>query len=65
MIDLYRRKVVATVVQLAKDDPELVMELIQKLRETGEIESDDLKRIEEIARKWIKINQANLKKRRR
>lgn len=62
MIDLYRKKVVATVIQLAKDDPELVMELIQKLRETGEIESDDLKYIEEIARKWIRINQENLTK---
>lgn len=65
MIDLYRRKVVAAAVQLAKDDPELVMELIQKLRESGEIEADDLKRIEDIARKWIKINQQNLKKARR
>lgn len=65
MIDLYRRKIVAVVTQMAKDDPELVMEFIQKLRQSGEIESDDLKRIEEIARKWIKINQENLKKSRR
>ena len=65
MIDLYRRNVVATVSQLAIDDPELVMEFIQKLRESGEIKIDDLKRIEEIARKWIAINQQNLKKARR
>ena len=62
---LYQRKSVAEAIEQAKDDPDLVMELIQKLRESGEIESDDLKHIEEIARKWIKINQANLKKRRR
>jgi hypothetical protein len=65
MIDLYRKNVVATVSQLAIDDPELVMEFIQKLRESGEIKTDDLKRIEEIARKWIAINQENLKKARR
>ena len=65
MIDLYRKNVVATVLQLAIDDPELVMEFIQKLRESGEIKTDDLKRIEDIARKWIAINQQNLKKARR
>jgi hypothetical protein len=65
MIDLYRKNVVATVSQLAIDDPELVMEFIQKLRESGEIKTDDLKRIEDIARKWISINQENLKKARR
>jgi len=65
MGNFYRRKSVAEAIEQAKDDPDLVVELIQKLRESGEIEPDDLKHIEEIARKWIKINQANLKKKRR
>ena len=41
-ISLYRRRIAATVIQLAKDDPSLVKEVIARLRESGEIEVDDL-----------------------
>lgn len=41
-ISLYRRRIAATVIQLAKDDPSLVKEVIARLRESGEIEADDL-----------------------
>ena len=40
-ISLYRRRIAATVIQLAKDDPSLVKEVIARLRESGEIEVDD------------------------
>jgi hypothetical protein len=59
-IDSYRRRVTGLVVQVAKDDPELVLELIKQLRDTGEISADDLVHIERIARTWLGINQGNL-----
>ena len=65
MIDLYRRRIVSAVSQLAVDDPELVMEFIKKLRRSGEIASDDLIHIERIAKKWMQINLENRKKGRR
>ena len=37
MIDRYRKKIAAMVIQMAKDDPQLVKEVILKLRRKGEI----------------------------
>jgi len=65
MIDLYRKRVSALVYQAAKDDPKLVLQMIAQMKQSGEIEPDDLVHIERIARKWIKIAQDNLKKARR
>ena len=65
MVDRYRRKIVAMVIQLAKDDPKFVTEGIQKLRRSGEIEADDLRYLERIADRWIKIADQNLRKARR
>ena len=65
MIDRYRKKIAAMVIQLAKDDPQLVKEMIQKLRRSGEIEMDDLRYLERIADKWIEITEKNLQKARR
>lgn len=65
MIDLYRKRVLALVVEAAKDDPELVLEMIEQLKQSGEIAPDELVHIERIARKWVKISQDNLKKGRR
>jgi len=62
MVDCYRRKIVAMVIQLAKDDPKFVTEVIQKLRRSGEIEADDLRYLERIADRWIKIADENLRK---
>ena len=61
MVDRYRRKIAAIVIQLAKDDPKFVKEMIQKLKRSGEIEVDDLGYLERIADKWIAITEKNLK----
>ena len=65
MVDRYRKKIAAMVIQLAKDDPKFVTEMIQKLRRSGEIEADDLCYLERIADRWIKIAEENLQKARR
>jgi hypothetical protein len=65
MVDRYRRKIAAMVIQLAKDDPQFVKEMIQKLKRSGEVEVDDLRYLERIADRWIRIAEANLRKARR
>ena len=65
MVDRYRKKIAAMVVQLAKDDPQFVKAMIQKLKRSGEIEADDLYYLERIADRWIKIAEENLQKARR
>ena len=65
MVDRYRKKIAAMVIQLAKDDPKIVKEMIQKLKRSGEIEADDLRYLERIADRWIKIAEENLQKARR
>ena len=65
MVDRYRKKIAAMVIQLAKDDPQLVKEMILKLRLSGEIEADDLRYLERIADRWITISEENLQKARR
>jgi hypothetical protein len=59
MVDLYRRKIAAMVMTLAREDPHLVKEMIAKLKERGEIEPGDLAYLERIADKWIKIARDN------
>ena len=65
MVDRYRKKIAAMVIQLAKDDPKFVKEMIQKLKRSGEIEADDLCYLERIADRWIKIAEENLQRARR
>jgi hypothetical protein len=60
MVDRYRKKIAATVIQLTKDDPKVVMEVIQKLKRSCEIEADDLRYLERIADRWIGITEKNL-----
>lgn len=55
VVSLYRRRVAATVIELAKDDPSLVKEVIARLRVAGEIELDDLVYLDRIADRWIGI----------
>ncbi len=62
---LYHKRVSALVDEAAKDDPELVLKMIEQLKQSGEIAPDELVHIEHIARKWIKISRDNLKKGRR
>ena len=61
-IDRYRRQVTALVIEAAKDDPELILELIKQLKTKGEVSADDLHHIERIALKWVGINRDNLAK---
>ena len=58
-ISLYRRRIAAIVIQLAKDDPSLVKEVIARLRESGEIEADDLVYLDRIADRWMRIAEDN------
>lgn len=58
-VDLYRRRIAATVVELAREDPFLVKEVIARLRAAGEIEIDDLVYLERIADRWIGVAEAN------
>jgi len=58
-ISLYRRRIAATLIQLAKDDPSLVKEVIARLRESGEIEADDLVYLDRIADRWMRIAEDN------
>jgi hypothetical protein len=61
----YRRRVARTVIELSKDDPQLVKEVIAQLRRKGEIEEGDLAYLERLADQWIRIAQENRQKRRR
>ena len=65
MVDRYRKKIAAMVIQLAKDDPKFVKAMLQKLKRSGEIEADDLYYLERIADRWIKIAEENLQRARR
>lgn len=65
MVDRYRRRVARTVIELSKDDPQLVKEVIAQLRKKGEIEEGDLAYLERLADKWIRIAQENRQKGRR
>jgi hypothetical protein len=61
-VDLYRRHIAATVVELAREDPFLVKEVIARLRAAGEIEADDLVYLERIADRWIAVAKTNAKR---
>ena len=65
MVDRYRKKIAAMVIQMAKDDPQLVKQMILKLRRSGENEADDLRYLERIADRWLEITEENLQKARR
>lgn len=59
MLGNYRKHIAAMAIQLAKDDPQLVKEVIARLREAGDIEADDLVYLDRIADRWIRIAQEN------
>lgn len=65
LTSLYRKRIAAMAVQLAKDDPPLVKEVIARLRKSGDIEPDDLVYLDEIADRWIRIAEENRQKARR
>ena len=59
LTSLYRKRIAALAIQLAKDDPPLVKEVIARLRRAGEIEPDDLDYLDQIADRWIRIAEEN------
>ena len=65
LISLYRNRIAALAIELAWDDPLLVKEVIARLRESGEIEPDDLVYLDQIADRWIRIAAENRRKARR
>ncbi|MDO8767138.1 MAG: hypothetical protein Q7K57_00205 [Burkholderiaceae bacterium] len=65
LASLYRKRVAAMAIQLAKDDPQLVKEVIARLRKSGEIVPDDLVYLDQIADRWIRIARENRQKARR
>lgn len=65
LTSLYRKRIAALAIQLAKDDPPLVKEVIARLRKSGEIESDDLVYLDQIADRWIRIAEENRTKAKR
>ena len=65
LVSLYRKRIAATVIQLARDDPELVKTVIAKLRKSGDIEQDDLVYLERIADNWSKVAEHNRQQARR
>ena len=65
LTSLYRKRIAALAIQLAKDDPPLVKEVIARLRKSGEIEPDDLVYLDQIADRWIRIAEENRTKAKR
>jgi hypothetical protein len=65
LTSLYRKRIAALAIQLAKDDPPLVKEVIARLRKAGEIEPDDLVYLDQIADRWIRIAEENRTKAKR
>jgi len=65
LISLYRKRIAALAIQLAKEDPLLVKEVIARLRKSGEIEPDDLVYLDQIADRWIRIAEENRTKAKR
>ena len=59
LTSLYRKRIAALAIQLARDDPPLVKEVIARLRKSGEIELDDLVYLDQIADRWIRIAAEN------
>ena len=62
MTDLRARRLKALAIEIAKDDPDVVLELIRQLEMAGDIEPGELRHVESIARHWREINQDNLRK---
>ena len=59
LVGTYRKRIAAMAIQLATDDPELVKQVIARLRKSGDIEPDDLVYLDRIADRWINIAREN------
>ena len=60
MVDLYRKRIARTVIEMAKEDPDFILTFIKELEKTQEIEAGELDHIKRIALKWKDIAQRNL-----
>ena len=59
VVSFYCATLLSMALELAKDDPSLVKEVIARLRAAGEIELDDLVYLDRIADRWISIAEGN------
>ena len=55
MTNRERQVVSALVIEMAREDPDFVLEVIRKLKRSGEIGADDLAHVERVARRWVRI----------
>jgi hypothetical protein len=65
LVSVYRKRIASVAIQLAIDDPQLVKEVIARLRKAGDIEPDDLVYLDRIADHWIRIAEQNRRPARR
>lgn len=59
LLDFYRKRVAAMVIELTREDPHLVKSVIARLRKAGDIAPQDLVYLDRIADKWISIARTN------
>lgn len=59
LLEFYRKRVAAMVIELTREDPHLVKVVIARLRKAGDIAPDDLVYLDRIADKWIRIARSN------
>jgi hypothetical protein len=61
MVDKYRKRIARTVIEMAKDDPDLILSVVAESEAAGEIDAGDLNYLKRIARQWKEIAERNLK----
>lgn len=59
LLEFYRKRVAAMVIELTREDPHVVKLVIARLRKAGDIAPDDLVYLDRIADRWIRIARAN------
>ena len=62
LLEFYRKRVAAMVIELTREDPQVVKSVIARLRKAGDIAQDDLVYLERIADRWIGIARTNRRK---
>jgi len=59
LLEFYRKRVAAMVIELTREDPQLVKTVIARLRKAGDIAHDDLVYLDRIADRWISIARSH------
>ncbi|MGZ5092100.1 MAG: hypothetical protein ACXWCY_22215 [Burkholderiales bacterium] len=62
MTDLNRHCFLPILIKMTEDDLQCVLESIERLKEAGAMEADELAHIERSTREWIEFFQEKLKK---